>query len=534
MRLLRSSLSPADSEPTRRLRAAIVALCMALVATACAVTEADIEAWKTTVRGPGKIVAVLLADKYADPLRVRAGLALVEMDRTDVQGISELQGALRQLPDETRRRIVDGMAPQLIEMMAGRGAAAGATPGPSSGGDPAAPASIQVRAKDAAFLVLQYASPPVQLQLTDAVVGWFVEDFNGRSLAGNFSAEQVIRQLGAPAASRLVEAMSARLPQQALVKIAELISQLGDDATKARAGARIVEIELEMEGAEFGNWLGERLRQQAASSDPPRQLTDEMVARGVAFNREQFITTGALPAMHHLAAQPAVAGRLLTVAQQPSTTPELENRRVIALQALEGNVQPGQTTALLALALDAAQPDRVRDYAFDRIADSRDRTVIPQLWPVATQSAAAGPTAWRARWRVGTLLLSLGGPEVVNEWVTRLPRGTGERYAREELHGYAERLAQVRPAPTDLMRARLTSTVWFEQAIALYYFERVGTEADLAALSPLTSSTVATAGDHWNEHNTIGAIATGAIAAIRERVSAPAAAAGGAAPAQGG
>lgn len=376
MRLLRSSLSCAHPEPLRPLREALVALCVALVATACAVTEADIEAWKTTVRGPGKIVAVLLADKYSDALRVRAGVALVEMERGDVDGVRELQGALRQLPDETRRRIVDGMAPQLVEMMAGRGPAAGAPQGPTSSGDPAAPASIQVRAKDASFLVLQYASPPVQLQLTDAVVGWFVEDFNGRSLAGNFSAEQVIRQLGSPAASRLVEAMSARLPQQALVKIAELIAQLGDDATKARAGARIVEIEQEMESAEFGNWLGERLRQQAASSDPPRQLTDEMVARGVAFNREQFIITGALPAMHHLAGQPPVAARLLTIAQQPSTTPELENRRVTALQALEGNVQPGQTAPLLALALDATNPDRVRDYAFDRIADSRDRSVI--------------------------------------------------------------------------------------------------------------------------------------------------------------
>ncbi|MBN8610311.1 MAG: hypothetical protein J0L92_06990 [Deltaproteobacteria bacterium] len=505
---------------------------IAILASACAVTEADIEAWKTTVRGPGKIVAVLLADKYSDPLRVRAGLALVEMDRADVEGISELQGALRQMPDETRRRIVDGMAPSLIEMMQGRGAAAGA-PAQGTGPD-TGPAAIQVRAKDAAFVVLQFSSPPIQAQLTDAVVGWFVEDFNGRSLAGSFSAEQVIRQLGAPAASRLVEAMNARLPQQALTKICELISQLGDEPTKQRAGARIVEIEIEMESAEFGTWLGDRLRQQAAAAVPPRTLTDEQVARGVAFNREQFITTGALPAMHHLADQPPVAARLLVVAQQPSTTPELETRRVTALQALEGHVQPGQTTPLLALALDATQPDRVRDYAFDRIADSRDRSVLPQLWPIATQPSATSATAWRARWRVGTLLLSLGGAEVVAEWLTRLPRGTGEAYAREELHGYAERLAQVRPAPTDLMRARLTSSLWFEQALALYYFERVGTEADLAALQPLTTSTVATVGEHWNEHGTIGAIATGAISAIRERVSTPAAAAPAApAPAAG-
>jgi hypothetical protein len=489
---------------------------LALIATACAVTEADIEAWKGTVRGPGKIIAVLLADKYSDALRIQAGLALVEMERSDVDGIAELQGALVQLPEETRTRIVDGMSDGLIQMMNGQGAAGGA---PTGAGD--APPPIQVRAKDAAFVVLQYASPAQQSTLTDAVVGWFVTDFNGRSLAGNFSAEQVIRALGAPAASRLVEAMNARLPQQALTKIAELIAQLGDAPTKARAGERITAIESEMESAEFLTWLGERLRTQAAASDPPRTLTPEQVNRGATFNREQFIVSGAIPAMHHLGDQAVVATRLLVIAQQPSTTPEAETRRVAALQALEGHVQPGQSAPLLALALDQTQPAPVRDYAFDRIADARDRSVVPQLWPIATQSSTTGPTAWRARWRVGTLLLSLGGGEVVNEWFTRLPRATGEGYAREELHGYAERLAQVRPAPTELMRTKLASTVWFEQAIALYYFERVGTEADLVAIQALTTSTTATVGENWADHRTLGAIATTAVTTIRERMTAP-------------
>ena len=499
---------------------ALMLLALALVATACAVTEADIEAWKGTVRGPGTIVAVLLADKYSDPLRIHAGLALVEMERSDVDGIAELQGGLVLLPEETRRRIVDGMTDGLIQMMNGQGAAGGA---PTGVGD--APPPIQVRAKDAAFVILQYASPAQQSTLTDAIVGWFVTDFNGRSLAGNFSAEQVIRALGAPAASRLVEAMNARLPQQALTKIAELIAQLGDAPTKARAGERVVAIESEMESADFLTWLGERLRTQAAASEPPRTLTPEQINRGATFNREQFIVSGAIPAMHHLGEQPVVAARLLVIAQQPSTTPEQETRRVGALQALEGHVQPGQAAPLLALALDQAQPAPVRDYAFDRIADARDRGVVPQLWPIATQAAATSPTAWRARWRVGTLLLSLGGGEVVNEWFTRLPRATGERYAREELHGYAERLAQVRPAPTVLMRSKLASTVWFEQAIALYYFERVGTEADLVAIQGLTSSTTPTVGDNWADHATLGAIATTAVTTIRERMTAPAAAA---------
>ncbi len=529
MRLFRTF--PIEPSTPRSIAARFAALLLfAAVASACAVTDADIEAWQTTMRGPGKIVAVLSADKYADALRIRAGLALVEMERPDVDGISELQGALRNLPDETRTRLVDGMAPGFIDLMQGRGAAAGAA-APSVAGAEAAPPAIQVRAKDAAFVVLQYAGAEQRAVLTDAIIGWFIEDFNGRSLAGNFSAEQVIRHIGTPAANHLVEAMNAHLPQQALTKICELISQLGDDATKARAGARIVEIETEMEGPDFGAWLGDRLRQQAQASDPPRTLTDEQLARGVAYNREQFIVTGALPAMHHLADQPVVAARLLAIAQQPSSAEDMETRRVTALQALEGHVLPTQTTALLALGLDATQPARVRDYAFDRIADTRDRGVIPQLWPVATQSSASAPDAWRSRWRVGTLLLSLGGPEIAAEWLTRLPRGAGEAYAREELHGYAERLAQMRPAPAELMRARLSSPLWFEQALALYYFERVGVEADLAAIQPLTSSTVATVGANWSEHRTIGAIATSTVASIRERMSAPSAPAASDAPA---
>ena len=57
----------------------------------------------------------------------------------------------------------------------------------------------------------------------NGVVDWYVHDFVGRSLAGNYSVEQIVRSVGAPAASRLVAALSPRMPQQAMVKIAEVI-----------------------------------------------------------------------------------------------------------------------------------------------------------------------------------------------------------------------------------------------------------------------------------------------------------------------
>ena len=501
------------------VRSLALLLLASLALGACAITEGDIEAWQGTVRGPGRIVAVLSSPRYHDELRIRAGLALVEMDRQDVDGVTELQTVVRGLPEADRTRIVDGMAPGLLGLMRGEGAAATATPpGPN---DP--PPAMQVRAKDAAFLLLQYASPPVRQQMTDAVVGWFTVDFNGRNLSGNFSAEQVVRQLGAAACGQLVDAMTSHLPQAALVQIALLISQLADDATKARAADRIVTIEREMEGAEFGTWLHDRIANQATASG--RTMTDAQLTTATELNREQFITTGALPAMHNLGDQTAVQTRLMEIVQQATATPPttaaaLETRRVTALQALEGHTPATATSTLLAIGLSEATPPRVRDYAFDRVADSHDRTVIPQLWPLATQVNAENDHAiWRVRWRVGTLLLTLGGAEVVQEWFTRLPVGEHIRYAREELHGYAERLAQIRPEPTATVRAQLGSPDWAHQAIALYYFERAGTEADLPALQAMTTSTLATHGDHWETHGTIGTIATDAIAAIRERAA---------------
>lgn len=255
----------------RRLLVPVLTALACLSVAGCKVTQEDIDYWTGTQKGPGKIVAVLLADKYEDELRAYAGLALVQMEprpATDTQeavdGVSELQAAVRQLPEDTRARLVDTMTPQLIRMMRGEDA-----PAAEGEGVP----RRQVRAKDAAFLLIPYASDAHRQELSDAVVDWFTVDFNGRSLEGNYSAEQVVRQLGAPAASRLVNAMSARLPQQALVKVAELIATLGDRPTKQRAATRLVEIEREMEGEEFTNWLKDRLREQLRAQNPPPRST---------------------------------------------------------------------------------------------------------------------------------------------------------------------------------------------------------------------------------------------------------------------
>src|SRR5262245_3041447 len=179
-------------------------------AAGCKVTSTDIDAWKGTRKGPGKMVAVVLADKFEMPLRTYAALELVEMERQDVDGVAEMQRAIQKLEPDTRGKVVESLADGLIELMN----KPAAKPSPDGG-----PPAHQVRAKDAAFLLVSSANPQVREKLTRAVVGWYTADFNGRSLSGNFSAEQVVRGLGASAARSLVEALDAKLPQQALIKL---------------------------------------------------------------------------------------------------------------------------------------------------------------------------------------------------------------------------------------------------------------------------------------------------------------------------
>lgn len=490
----------------------------------CKVTGEDIAYWKGTVKGPGKIVAVILTDRYPMDLRTQAALALVEMERTDEDGIALLQQALQRLQNSKPAdvtEIVDGMVPGLLEMIRG---------GDDANDDPnLGPPAAQVRAKDAAYLLIPHASPEGRQSLVSAVVGWYAVDFANRSLSGNYSVEQVVRSLGAPAARQLVEAMSARVPQQALVKIAELIGQIGDADTKRLAGERLVAIEEEMEGESFVTWLGTKIR--ASLEQQGREATDTTVNNIAVVNRESFILTGALPAMKHLSNVEVVRNRLMTLAQQapradaPAGEKEAINaRRERALLALEGSVTEAQLPALMSVALDENNPPTLRDAAFDRVGDIRSASAIPQLWSLV-QNPSNDELPKRLRWRAGELVLALGGPNIVPEFLAKLPSEAGVQYEPAELEGFATRMSQMTPPPVNVVEAQLSSPQWFKRIIALRFIERRGTEADVAKMQRLAGDRSEVLGEGWarREIDTVGKTAEAAIAALRERLANPAA-----------
>lgn len=496
------------NQRSMRTLAVTLAVLLLTLFSACKVTDEDIENWKGTVKGPGKLVAVILTPKYSMELRSRAAIALVEMERNDVEGIVELQHALHRLDEQTRTELIDTMKDPLISLM--RGGAAAQPGAPTAG-----PTPLQIRAKDAGFLLITDSSAATRAALTNAVVGWYVEDFNGRALSGKFSAEQVVRQLGAPAATVLVSALNEHMPKEAIIKLSELIGQLGEAATKATAATRLIAIERAMEGDEFLNWVKGKIRQQMSAGGGA--VDENRVNAGAVLNREQFINDGALPAMKFLADQAVVANRLIEIAAAPTQS---ETRRTRALLALEGKATEAQLEPLLNMALESTTPVSVRDTAFDRIGDVRSTSSLVRLWPLIVTGSDQ-----RVRWRVGELVLGIGGVNVVAEFISKLPSAPNTEYAPEELDGYAQRFGQMTPLPTDAMRAQLQSPRWYMRVIALRFFARKGVAADEAAMRALTSDSAPVhgpTGSAWPANGTVGRAATEAIEFMHERLAAPA------------
>ncbi len=505
----------------------IVVLCSVagVMLTGCKVDSEDVQQWKETVKGPARLSAVIGSDRYSPELRTEAALALVEMDRSDVDALALLEKSFDDLRREDRatsETIVGGMIPRLEAVLSEK-------PDPGAKG----PDPMQVRAKDAAYMVVPYAPESSRNELIRAVVGWYSADFEGRSLAGDYSAEQVTRALGAEAAGMLVDALHEKMPPQAMIKISEIIGEDGDEQTRKRAGARLVTIEKAMEKAAFVNWLADQIRDSLkASGEEPDEARVSSLA---LYNRENYINQGALPAMQYLGEQALVSSRLLAIADtkpgegDPEAWIErLNARRATALKALEGHVTRTHLNRLLSIALDSSNPVEVRDYAFDRVGDVRSRDAIPRLWPLVERvgcteasCTASDKLEKRLRWRAGELVLSLGGSSAIEPFSQRLPSAPGIQYEPEELEGYATRMSQMTPPPTSTVIPLLNSQQWWNRVVALRYLERRGGEADVPVMKRLMSDDGAVAGQGWTELNppvtTVGQVAEAAVTALRTR-----------------
>lgn len=445
----------------------------------CRVNEAEIQSWGTKQQGPNRLVAVVTHDKYELDLRRRAALELIQMKPRGGRrvGISRLVDALGALPPEERKPIVDGLVPLLVEEMK---RAPSAEPG-----QPKVDSSIPY--KDAAFALLTFEKAPLvseegqQKLLKQALVDWSVADFDHRLAAPGqmYSMEQVMRAIGAPAATPLPSLITGE--DSKYDRIASLVAELGDDATKEAAASKLVALAKHVASQAWFDKTKpevEKANQASKIEVTPAQLT----AQVTQFQDESL--TRVFGAIKKVAARPAVDFCLSFAADKSQS----EKRRLAAVAALEGRLDrnnPKDVERILALASAEDTPDAVRDLAFARVGEMPREQVVGKLYDLF------GAKQWKVRAVSAQTVLKMSSPTQIAEFMAKLPSGAANGFAVSEPIYYGQALAhmQAKDGKTarDALVPFLQSGGTAARLTALGYFYVAGTPADLPLLAPLAS-----------------------------------------------
>lgn len=264
----KSAAAKAGSSPVRSRLGARLALAIAVSAapllSGCRVDQNDIHRWETTDRGPRKLCAVLVHDKYDMSLRVESALALIRMkprsgrrpafSQIDPDGDLDackrtFVEALGSVPSDTRQTIVAGLVPLIIAELK--------KPPPVGQAGQPSPPDPSFPYKDAAYAML-IADRTVVVQdenlkqeLRAALVEWAMADFEHRldNRTQLYGMEQLLRSIGPSAVAGLPKLMTR--DSRRLDQMAALVSELGDAKTKEAASAALVAIAKYVSGDEW-------------------------------------------------------------------------------------------------------------------------------------------------------------------------------------------------------------------------------------------------------------------------------------------
>jgi hypothetical protein len=460
-------------ETVRLVAVAICILVGMALSTGCRVDTDDVHRWESTERGPEKLVAVLEHDKYGWPLRIEAGLSLIRMRPRAGRriGIELLTNSLADLSVEARRKIVDGMTPELVKQMQ--------KPAPVRSADGTVPPDPSVPYKDTAFALLSHEPPLVsddgdKAQLISALTQWAQTDFELRleNPAQQYGIEQMMRFLGAPSVRGLPALITETSTK--IDRIAGLVADLGEPDTKQKASEAMVTLARRIDSQEWINKqtpLVEDADKRAGQKVTPQQLTDQVKK----FQDQEL--TKVFASMKRIGGKPVVE-YLLGFAADAKNTPE---RRKTSLAALEGRVDknnPADVDRLFSIAKEDSTPDEVRDPAFQRLGELPKEQILPKLYTLFVGHK------WKVRWVAAELVLRTITPKGVGEFMSRLPANGREKMGISEPISYGALIGKMEPPPgeakpRDLLMGYLSSSSVGAKLTALAYFYK-GKKADVA------------------------------------------------------
>jgi hypothetical protein len=190
-------------------------------AIGCEVTQEKIQLWKGTKNGPHKLADAVTDEEIQIGLRANAAVALVEINSWEL-----LRESLGKIKKEDAERVVGAMVPALAWIVEAEDNA-----------DGKALSKLEVDAKDALFIVLNYTSGNAKDMAEKALIDWCVRDYNGRAMAGQYNIKTIVKKIGPKAAEALVPLLS--VDQLVIKYIAELIVEVGDKKVLEKASSQL-------------------------------------------------------------------------------------------------------------------------------------------------------------------------------------------------------------------------------------------------------------------------------------------------------
>lgn len=461
---------------------------LASVVSGCRTDSSNIEAWGSKSQGPRKLVSVLTHDKYSTDLRIEAALMLVSMKprggrRIGIQGTDEQPGlidAIAQMQPAARATIVSRLVPKLEEEMLKPLPAAQA-------GQVVADPTIPY--KDAAFALLTHedgalmTDEALRKSMKTTLASWTATNFADRldDTSQMFGMEQVLRELKADGVRSLPDLIVPGANK--IDRIAQMIADFGDDATKARASEKLVGIAKETNSE---TWIKQKAPGvEAANKASKMNPTPDQFAKQLAQYQEEELLR-IFTSMKKVGGKPVVAF-LLAFAQDKA---QPEKRRAAALAALQGNLDkkdPAQASAVLAVAGASDTPDSVRDVALQRVGELPRALVVEKLYDLFKDPN------WKVRWVAAELVLKMSETPQLPEFFSKL--AGAENMAITEPLKYGQLLANMKGTPTPAEVAEKyagTGHAVQDRLAALGYYYSVGTSADLPKISGYTSDKTAT------------------------------------------
>jgi hypothetical protein len=481
---------------TRTWRAAALVLGVTVSAGlvgGCRVSETDVHRWETTERGPFKLVAVIAHEKYSTPLRVEAGLSLIRMPPRSGQrqGIkylvngykdedaNERPGALMQVTEEPRRKIVVGMAPEIVREIQ-------ASP-PAHNADGTVPPDPSIPFKDAAFAMLSH-EPPItgddatKKMITDALTQWAQTGFEDRieNATQQYGMEQMMRFLGAPSVKALPSLVNENTSR--IDRIASLVADIGDPDTKKKLGDALVTLARRMESADWVAMETKIVDDHNKKTAPNTVVTKEQVAKQVQTIQDSKMTEQIFPAMKRVGGK-SVTDYLFAYAGDPKANGD---RRKLAMAALEGNIDknnPADADRLFAIARSDETPDGVRDLVFNRLGELPKEQIVSRLY---TDPAFFAPKKWKVRWVAASLVLKTSSTKDVPRFMQHLPTTPAVKSGMTEGLSYGGLIAKIEPGPGDpkpreAITPYLNAHEFGPKMTALGYFYN-GKKADIPAV----------------------------------------------------